>query len=308
MTYLDPNHSEVEDLIGVGSNQRGESFFVDSVSGSNTFTGLTWDTAFATIDYAIGLCTANRGDVIYVSPRHAEAVIAAAGIVCDVAGVSIVGVGVGRARPTITFTTAATADIDIDAANVTFRNLRIVNGIAALAGGIDVNAAGFSMIDCDFYCDAAASHVLVMVITDATCNHVEILHCSFNFEFSNAATPIIMTTPSTVAIRLVGADFARIEDCYISGNFTVAAIDSLTTACRSVSIIRNFIRNVQTTNIAGIIDLVAATNGVVAQNQGFHGYVTDLATTIDPASCGMVANFFSNVVTETGGLVGTAST
>lgn len=301
MAYLNPNRAPAQEY-------RGTAFYVDSVSGSNSNSGRSWSEALATIDYAVGLCTASAGDVIYVAPRHVETITAAAGIDLDVAGITIIGLGKGPLRPTITFSTIATADMDVDAANITIRNLRFIGAVAALAGAIDVNAAGFTMEDCDFYCSAAANHVLVAVITDAAAGFLAIRRCGFYFEYDNAVTPLIMTTASTVAIRLVGADKSIIEDSYIEGNFTVAAIDALTTACRQVRIVRNFIRNVQTTNIAGVIDLVAATTGVVAQNQGFHGYVTDLATAIDPASCAMVANYFSNVVTEAGGLVGTAST
>mgnify|MGYP006139353905 CR=1 FL=1 len=50
----------------------------------------------------------NKGDVIVVMPGHAETVSGAAGINCDVAGVSIVGLGRGAARPTITMSAATT--------------------------------------------------------------------------------------------------------------------------------------------------------------------------------------------------------
>lgn len=299
--YLNPNRAPADEY-------RGTAFYVDSVSGSNSNSGRSWSEALATIDYAVGLCTASAGDVIYVAPRHVETISAAAGIDLDVAGITIQGLGRGPLRPTITFSTATTADMDIDAANITIRNLRFVGAMAALAAPIDVNAAGFTMEDCTYVNSAAANHTLITILTDAAANNIAIRRCNFYLEYDDAVTPLIMSTAATVCIRLVGADKAIIEDCYIEGNFTVAAIDSLTTACRQIRIVRNFIRNVQTTNIAGIIDLVAATTGVVAKNQGFHGYTTDIATVIDPASCAMIENHFSNVVTEAGGLVGTAST
>ena len=291
------------------SRHIGAILFVSSVSGADSVSrGQNPDAPLATLDYAIGLCVANAGDVIYLLPGHAESVIAAAGIVFDVAGVTVIGLGEGALRPTITFTTATTADIDIDAANVTIENVRFQSGVAALAAPIDVNAANFTMRKCRVMVDAAANHPLIVVLTDAAANGIVIRDCDFDLEYDNAVTPLIVTTARNVAIRLVGSDYAKIEDNAISGNFTVSCIDSLTTACRGVQINRNRLRNVQTTNIAGIIDLVAGTTGVVANNSGFHGYVTDLATTIDPASCAMIQNFVSNVATESGGLVGVAST
>src|SRR5215211_623854 len=91
-------------------------FFVQSThsnAGDTAGKGQTPDAPFATIDYAIGNCTADQGDLILVLPGHEEAVSAAAGLALDVAGVTIQGVGTGRARPTITLGTSTAADIDV---------------------------------------------------------------------------------------------------------------------------------------------------------------------------------------------------
>lgn len=81
----------------------------------------------ATIDAAIGLCTANAGDIIYVLPGHTEAVTATS-INCDIAGVSIVGLGSGSLKPTLTFGATDSA-INITAANCTWQNFRLTAGI-----------------------------------------------------------------------------------------------------------------------------------------------------------------------------------
>ena len=286
----------------------GNVFHVDSghAGASDTNSGKNPNRPLATIDAAIGKCTASNGDIILVAPGHAETVIAAASIVCDVAGVAIVGLGWGNIRPTITFGTATTADIDIDAASVSITNFRFINTIAALAAPIDVNAAGFTIEDCDFYVSAADKDVDITIITDANGDDITVRRCNFFYDYSRAATAV--TSASTEVIRLVGADRATVEDCYMAGNFSTAAINGITTASGDIKISRNRIYNDQTANVAGIIDLVAGCTGVLDDNVGFHGYATDLATTIDPASCAMVRNYFSNVVTEAGGLVGTAST
>src|SRR5687767_10422825 len=84
-------------------------------SGSSTGPGYTPETAYSTIDAAIGACTADNGDVIVVLEDHTESITGAAGIAADVAGVRIVGLGVGRNRPRITFTTATAASCDVSA-------------------------------------------------------------------------------------------------------------------------------------------------------------------------------------------------
>lgn len=283
-------------------------WFVNSATGTNgTGHGRNPDAPLASIAYAFSSDLVESGDVVYVMPGHAESVVAAAGIDADIAGVKVVGIGSGTLKPTITFTTAATADIDIDAANITFKNLRFVTDVASLQAPIDVNAAGFTLEDCDFLGnDAAAETNLITVITDANANDMTIRGCRFNYLATVDATAV--TTTSTECIRLVGADRALIEDNYISGDFTTAVINGITTASKDVQILRNRIHNIATENIAGVVDLVAACNGIIAFNYGFMGYATSLAAIIDPSSCAMVENRFSNVVTEAAGLVGTAST
>src|SRR3990167_6036958 len=44
---------------------------------------------YNTIDAAVGACTADQGDVIYVMPGHTETVSAAAGFVMDIAGIEV---------------------------------------------------------------------------------------------------------------------------------------------------------------------------------------------------------------------------
>lgn len=51
----------------------GSIFFVHSGTGVNALGGgRNPDAPLATLDYAIGLCTANKGDMIFVMPGHAE--------------------------------------------------------------------------------------------------------------------------------------------------------------------------------------------------------------------------------------------
>ncbi|MCK4815623.1 hypothetical protein KA005_07630, partial [bacterium] len=47
----------------------GKVFWVDSETGSDGNKG-TFDRPFGTIDYAVGRCTADRGDVILVKANH----------------------------------------------------------------------------------------------------------------------------------------------------------------------------------------------------------------------------------------------
>jgi len=130
----------------------GTYFFVDSATGSNANDGKDPDHPVATIDYAVGLCTANKGDVIVVMPNHAETVSAAAGIDLDVAGITVVGLGRGGQRPAITINGSSAGDIDVDAADITIKNIYFdlqCTQTNPTVAAIDVNASDFTIEDCE---------------------------------------------------------------------------------------------------------------------------------------------------------------
>src|SRR5688572_4568538 len=173
---------------GYGRITGGRIFWVGSASsGSDGNSGFGPDEPLATIDYAVGLCTASRGDVIRVMEGHAETISTATGLIADIAGVKIIGMGTGALRPTITFATATTALLSITAANIEIANLIFVCNVAsqarmiALAAGADGayihhntfregSASGLSMVewtgaaddvrieDNEFYAPTAATY------------------------------------------------------------------------------------------------------------------------------------------------------
>jgi hypothetical protein len=142
----------------------GSIFFVHSGTGTNAAGyGNNPDSPVASIDYAVGLCTADKGDVIYVMPGHAETVSAAGGLDLDVAGITIRGIGSGSLQPTVTLGTIASADVDIDAANVTVENIHFVAAVADVAAAIDVNADDFTLRKCRLTGDNAGLNAKIWV-------------------------------------------------------------------------------------------------------------------------------------------------
>jgi hypothetical protein len=145
----------------------GNVFFVDSGATGVAFDNAGWgtrtDQPFATIDFAVGQCTANNGDQIIVMPGHAETVSAAGGLALDVAGITIIGLGSGPDTPTVTLDTADTADVDVDAAGVTLINLHFVANFLDIATCFDVNADDFSVLGCRFTDTSTILNFLVVV-------------------------------------------------------------------------------------------------------------------------------------------------
>jgi len=128
----------------------GDIYWVDSGSGTDAAgNGDNPDIPVATLDYAIGLCTASQGDLIVLMAGHAETTTA---IALDVAGVRIVGQGYGRNRPTLTATTGATDLLNVTVANCEIENVRFVGAASGNTALADLSAAAtdFRASRCEF--------------------------------------------------------------------------------------------------------------------------------------------------------------
>ncbi|MDO8630323.1 MAG: hypothetical protein Q7R41_07505, partial [Phycisphaerales bacterium] len=145
-----------------GSVHTGNIFYVDSAVGTDSAGyGTTPDAPLASIDYAIGLCTASQGDRIIVLPGHAETTTA---ITVDKAGISIIGLGVGATRPAITGDAVADV-ITVTSANTLIENLRFVTPSAAVTALINVAANRVTVRGCVF--ELGANIVDAITITAA---------------------------------------------------------------------------------------------------------------------------------------------
>lgn len=126
---------------------------------------------FQTLDAAVSAATADRGDVIYVMPGHAETLTGAGAITLDVAGVKIVGLGHGTKRPTFLLDGAATVDIAVSADNVTIENCVFSAGHADIANVFEVGAAkNFTIKNCEFKANTTDENFLAIVGTNTTDN------------------------------------------------------------------------------------------------------------------------------------------
>lgn len=150
----------------------GTAFDTDSVGGSNGNPG-TFQRPLSTLDYAIGLCQANRGDIIFIKPGHAETYSAAAALALDVAGVAVIGLGSGSLRPTFTLDTAITTNITVSAANVHLQNCIISANFADITSVFAVTAKWFTAQACYFKATAVNMNFLALAVTDTTDNSAD---------------------------------------------------------------------------------------------------------------------------------------
>lgn len=182
---------------------------------------------WASLNYAFSelqrLSRGNYGDVIVIGEGHTEVVTAAAGLDCDVAGVTVIFAGRGNARGSIAFSTATTADMDIDAADITFINARFIASIDALAGPIDVNSARFKLLGrlgemCE-WADGTTINTTDCVVGDANADDCVI--DGFKFIDGDAAG-----TQKQSFIQFAAATRPTLRNIYCTGDFGTGIIEN----------------------------------------------------------------------------------
>lgn len=286
-------------LEGTNRQSNGDTFFVDSASGSNaTGYGGSWDAPYTTVNYAVAQCTSNNGDVILVAAGHAETITAtstasgvATGQFCiDKAGVTILGMGRGTKRPTFTMTTAAAAGIKIvgTATNVTLSNLLFIsqytNGITAGIAA-SANCYGLTIENCEFRETLNSQEFLIGITLAANMEDVTIRGCKF-FSIDGGT--------DTAAIKTAGdADRLQIYDNWFRGDWSAPVLDLDAAAIYDVLIRDNIINNVDS-GAALQIGLNSSSTGAIINNI-IHTAVGGSA--IAAAAC-MLAN---NLITHTEG-------
>jgi len=263
--------------------------------------GLAPDRAVLTLDYAVGLCSANVGDVIVLLPgAHSWS----ASVAVDVAGITITGLpgGAGnylRQRASVT-TSAADEIMNVTAANVEIAYLHVIP--ATTKAGIDfsANADNLHVHDCSF--DMATPAVDTGTIgLDATGGASNVLIRNNYFECDGAQGP---------AIDVTGCLDSVVEDntFNLSANTWAAAITTGAATARVV-IRRNLFNDGAGTITAGI-DGTGATiaNGVVIHDNRFGVTVTVPVDNFDAAEAVISENYDFGVGATDGGVLITAIT
>jgi hypothetical protein len=254
------------ELYTVLGRHRNTTHYVDS-NASGDADGQNWDDAYTTIEAAVNVAAVD--DRILVAPLHVETVTAAAGLELNVAGITVVGLGNGDRRPQINFTTATGADVNVGAADVTVVNVRFTGGIDALTGPIDVNAAGFTMIDC--------------VTQDVTGQATDWIVLDASADFCRMIRPTHRGASAAGAdtwLTAVGCDELTVEDLVADGNFAVGIVELVGTACTKFKLYGNANRpsHLHTRNSADIIFDDVVTGSTVDCGPGLYCMLADNAS------------------------------
>lgn len=226
--------------MGAGTGSR---FFVHSTTGTDgAGYGQNPDSPLATIDYAIGLCTASKGDIIYVMPGHAETISGATSLVMDVAGVKIVGLGWGSLRPTLTYSATASI-ISWTAANCWLENVVLVSDIDNCVTTISIGALadGWTLKNILVRDGAANKEFLIGVAVAADSDRGTI----------DGYRQIGLGGGATGAIEFAGGcDELSMRNVFITGTYSSQPIDL--TAAASIDVFVEHVRIVNRDTTAGL--------------------------------------------------------
>lgn len=278
----------------------GNVFWVDSSAGSDGNKG-TYSRPFATLDYAIGRCTANNGDYIYVKPGHAEDLAAADAIDADVAGISIIGLGNGTDRPTFTYTNAA-GEFVIGADNITVENMVFNASVTTTLLAIDIeDGVDYATIrNCQFGVDTAGTDEFNATI-HLTNNNTGCLieGCTIDMGIAAAVAGIHLDADT---------DKTTIRNNVIRGDYSTANIVGDTTLSTNILIKDNILENGigGDLNAQPVIELLTGTYGTIANNYCVCNLATKVASIVSD-TCLLFENYYNEDIQGTGGLIGTVS-
>jgi len=246
----------------------GSVFFVHAGTGVDEGpAGKTPQYPFKTLDYAIGKCTASKGDVIYCMPGHTDTITAAGTITLDVAGVSIIGLGQGLLRPTITYTTAAAGTFAVSAANCKVQNIIFNANYADIVAAVVVTGKDFTLEGCLFKEQATNMNFLTCVATGAVANGADglsVIRCE-RISIDAAALAFVSILEACNRLSLIG-NFDNQSSAANVGHFLIqGAFDVL-----GAKIIGNILQlngdnNAQTVGVFATGSSTAST-GVMAYN------------------------------------------
>lgn len=295
----------IEGSIKGAAVRHGNVFFVSSVTGVNSTGnyGTSYDKPFATIDYAIGQCSANHGDIIYVLPNHSETASAADTFDADVAGISIIGIGEGTDMPMIDYTNAA-GEVAIGAAGVTIEGINFHSNVTDVLIAVSVEAAGdyLTIRNCVFDVETTTTdEFAVGVDIAAGANYVTVDNCRMDMGLGGAVAGVLFNGASAGG---------RITNNWIIGDYSTACIAGATAASTLLDIGYNRLFNGAGSNIGTEpgIDLNGNSTGMIYNNFIACNLATKAAAIV-AAKCMLFENYYNEDVSGagTGGLIGTAS-
>jgi hypothetical protein len=267
----------------------GSYFWVDSGTGTNGQG--SFNDPFSTLANAYNACAASASDVIILKPTHAETLSAAAGIVLNKIGVSIIGLGQGALRPTFTLSgTAATCTINFTAANQVLKNVVITAAVDELVSAITVGAANISIVGVEYRETSVSYQALSFITGNTSADFLTISGCR--------AMQLTAANGNAPCIHLVGGDDNVIEGNIVwwigANNAATCGLSSTGTATLRSFVANNIFHVLGGTSVIPI-SMVASSTGYAINNKVASGR-TNVAGSIALAGMYGAENMANNTV------------
>lgn len=272
--------------------------------GSNSNKG-TYDSPFSTLAYAVTQCIANRGDVIFIKPGHAETISSATALTLSIAGVAIIGLGLGASRPTFTLDTATTATINVTAANIAIKNCIFSANFADIVSFFTLTTARNFTLECNlFKATATDMNSLYVVDTNATtadCDGLSIIGNKW-------------IEPDTATLSMIKMDGTN-DSITVTGNYLSLGVNNNKAAIAAIAtgkIITNadigsnrvFRLNTDSATGAILVTTDGSTNtGMIYSNFVQHADTAAEVLVTASAGFGVFENFASGVAGASGYLL-----
>jgi hypothetical protein len=281
------------DGVALGPKGTGKFYYVDS-GVANEGDGGSWTDAKNTLEEGINLCTANRGDRIYVAQGHNLQTSAGAVWDADIAGITIIGCGHGSLMPTWEFEYASST-CTIGADNITLVNLRFEPATDTIVLGVEVESGAdyARFINCEFGPASVSTQEFGVALQVGTSVGTIIEGCIFDAGAAQAS----------VAIRFEDGEDLVIRNNIIRGDYSSGNIYNYTTLAEDVLIEDNLLWNGVTSglNTVEVIDVLAGTIGITRRN-----YAAANLATVNVAFVGDGLFNFGNYYNESAGGAKTA--
>ena len=280
----------------------GDIWWVDSGSATGADSvgaGQNPDKPCLTLDYCVGLATANNGNIIYCMPGHAENLALDSTVDIDKAGLKVIGLGHGADRPTFT-ATAIAGDFKLAAASTYIENLLFLAGVDATTGLVEVSGADCTLKNIEIRDSVDQATDFLITVDGADRLLID------GFKLIGAAG-----AGANSGIALDGSDDAVIRNFYIYGNFAVGGIDLRTTLSARVHIHTGTIWTANAADIA-IEDTITSSTGFIGPdiNIMLTDNAANITTAVTAATCQLMDPVYvCNLVNEKAMLIDwTAST
>lgn len=254
--------------VPVHTNTPGKVFWVAaSADGGSDGNKGTERRPFATLDYAMTQCRANKGDVVLIKPGYTESITTNDQIDFVTAGVTVIGLGRDTDRPTFTWDgTAASACIAMETANCSIRNCLFISSDTGddITGMIRIEADNCEVAFCEFREGLGQPECCILVSDAVNRAHIHDNKATSLTNGAAANDSFITLTAATTA-----ATGHRIYNNYVHGTYDQACIwvANATQILSDIHVYDNVLLNTATSLYA--IDFGTGTNitGMIAGNR-----------------------------------------